>query len=80
VTRELSSASVPLTTHAIYFENAAGCLSEHALGYAIVCYKLGKRVFSDVQALLTHLGHLLLRRGWHQVLSDQRASRAGAGL
>ncbi|WP_152981777.1 hypothetical protein, partial [Hymenobacter sp. AT01-02] len=41
--------------------------------YAIVHYNPGKRVFSDFQALLTHLGHMLHRRGWHKVLSDQRA-------
>jgi hypothetical protein len=64
---------MPLTSHAIYFENPAGRLSEHAQGYAIINYKPGKRVFSDFQALLTHLTHLLRRRGWHKVLSDQRA-------
>jgi len=64
---------MPLTTHSVYFENLVGRLSEHADGYAIVHYKPGKRVFSDFQALLTHLSHLLQRRGWHKVLSDQRA-------
>jgi len=64
---------MPLTTHSVYFENLVGRLSEHADGYAIVHYKPGKRVFSDFQALLTHLGHLLHRRQWHKVLTDQRA-------
>ncbi|MDF7815072.1 hypothetical protein [Hymenobacter sp. YC55] len=64
---------MPLVTHSIYFENAAGQLGEHALGYAVVRYKPGKRELLDFQALLTHLSHLLRRRGWHKVLSDQRA-------
>ncbi|SNR97812.1 MULTISPECIES: hypothetical protein [Hymenobacter] len=64
---------MPLTSHSIYFENPVGRLSEHTQGYAIVHYKPGKRVFSEFQALLTHLSHLLQRRGWHKVLSDQRA-------
>jgi hypothetical protein len=64
---------MPLTTHTVYFENPVGRISEHANGYAIVQYKPGKRVFTEFQALLTHLGHLLQRRGWHKVLTDQRA-------
>lgn len=64
---------MPLLTHSVYFENAVGQLCEHAQGYAVVRYKPGKRAFSDFQALLTHLGHLLYRRDWHKVLSDQRA-------
>ena len=64
---------MPLVTQVVYFENPVGRLSEHANGYAIVQYKPGKRVFSEFQALLTHLGHLLRRRGWHKVLTDQRA-------
>jgi len=64
---------MPLTTHTIYFENPVGRLSEHANGYALVQYKPGKRNFGDFQALLTHLGHLLRRRRWHKVLTDQRA-------
>lgn len=64
---------MPLNPHAIYFENPVGRLSEHADAYAIVHYKPGKREFSDFQALLTHLGQLLQRRGWHKVLTDQRA-------
>lgn len=64
---------MPLTSHTIYFENAVGRLSEHANGYALVQYKPGKREFTDFQALLTHLGHLLARRRWHKVLTDQRA-------
>ena len=64
---------MPLTSHTIYFENAVGRLSEHAHAYALVQYKPGKRAFTDFQALLTHLGHLLHRRNWHKVLTDQRA-------
>lgn len=63
---------MPLTTHTVYFENPVARLSEHANGYAVVQYKPGKRVFSEFQALLTHLGHLLQRRNWHKVLTDQR--------
>jgi hypothetical protein len=63
---------MPLTAQSVYFENPVGRLSEHAQGYAIVQYKPGKRVFSEFQALLTHLGHLLHRRNWHKVLTDQR--------
>ena len=64
---------MPLVTHLVYFKNAAGQLGEHAQGYAVVRYKPGKRELNDFPALLTHLNHLLRRRGWHQVLSDQRA-------
>jgi hypothetical protein len=63
---------MPLTTRTVYFENPVGRISEHAAGYALVQYQPGKRVFSEFQALLTHLGHLLQRRGWHKVLTDQR--------
>ncbi|GGF22065.1 hypothetical protein [Hymenobacter cavernae] len=64
---------MPLSTHLVYYENAVGRVSEHANGYAIVQYKPGKRLLGDFQALLTHLGHLLQRRSWHKVLTDQRA-------
>ena len=64
---------MPLAAHVLYFENAVGRLSEHANGYAVVYYKPGKRVLSDFQAFLTHLGNLLHRRNWHKVLTDQRA-------
>ena len=64
---------MPLTTHSVYFENPVARLSEHRDGYALVQYKPGKRGFADFQALLTHLSHLLRRRGWDKVLSDQRA-------
>ena len=64
---------MPLVTHLLYFENAVGRISEHEQGYAVLIYKPGKRVFNDFQAYLTHLGHLLHRRGWHKVLTDQRA-------
>jgi hypothetical protein len=64
---------MPLTTHIIYFENAVGRISEHAEGYAVVQYKPGKRVLHEFQSFLTHLTHLLHRRGWYKVLTDQRA-------
>lgn len=64
---------MPLTTHLVYFENAVGRLAEHAHGYALLRYHPGKRHPADFQAFLTHLGHLLHRRGWHKVLTDQRA-------
>jgi len=67
---------MPLAAHVIYFENAVGRLSEHTDGYALVQYHPGPRDFRDFQAFLTHLGNLLRRRGWHKVLSDQRALSA----
>jgi hypothetical protein len=64
---------MPLATHLLYYENAVGRLSEHIDAYAVVQYKPGKRVFSDFKTFLTHLEHLLNRRGWHKLLTDQRA-------
>lgn len=58
-----------LTTHTVYFENPVARLSEHATGYAVVQYKPDKWVCSEFQALLTHL---LQRRNWHKVLTDQQ--------
>lgn len=60
-------------SHLLYFENAVGQAREYADGYAGLHYKPGKRGFIEFQALLTHLGHLLHRRGWYKVLTDQRA-------
>jgi hypothetical protein len=56
----------------IYFENAAGRVLEHPDGYAVFEYAPGKRVFSDLQALLTHTSQLLRRRNWYRILGDQR--------
>jgi len=61
---------MPLSTHLVYFENAVGRITEHTHGYAVVRYHPGKRQAADFQAFLTHL---LQRRGWHKMLTDQRA-------
>jgi hypothetical protein len=56
----------------VYFENAAGRVLEHPNGYAVFVYAPGKRVLTDLQALLTHTAQLLTRRSWHRMLADQR--------
>jgi hypothetical protein len=63
---------MPLTIGRLYFENAVGQLAEHPNGYALVQFKPGKRDFIDFQSFLTHLGHLLRRRGWYKILVNQR--------
>ncbi|MVN78105.1 hypothetical protein GO988_17385 [Hymenobacter sp. HMF4947] len=63
----VESATLP-----IYFQNAAVTLREHPDGYVVFEYKAGKRAFSDLQAVLTHTGNLLHRRGWNKILGDQR--------
>ncbi len=55
-----------------YYENPAGQLLEHPNGYAVLRYAAGKRSPIELQGLLTHLGQLLLRRGWTRFLSDTR--------
>jgi hypothetical protein len=48
----------------IYFQSSAGLVLEHSFDrYAELRY---------LAALLTHLGRLLLARGWHKFLSDNR--------
>ncbi|MCI1186969.1 hypothetical protein MON38_06025 [Hymenobacter sp. DH14] len=63
----LSFAGLP-----IYFQNAVGRLLEHPAGYIVFQYHAGKRALADFQALLTHTGQLLRRRGWQRILADQR--------
>jgi hypothetical protein len=57
----------------IFFRSPAGLVLEHArTGYAELRYLPSKRQPGDLAALLTHLGRLLLARGWHKFLSDNR--------
>jgi hypothetical protein len=63
---------MPTTGLSIYFENAAGRLLEHPDGYVYFQYHPGKRVFADLQALLTHTSLLLQRKKWVKILGDQR--------
>ncbi|WBO85990.1 hypothetical protein [Hymenobacter yonginensis] len=56
--------------HPVYFENAVGRILEHPEGYAWVIYKDTRRGITEFRALLTHLGQLLLRRGWSRILVD----------
>jgi hypothetical protein len=58
--------------YSLYFENAAGRLLEHPDQYVIFQYHPGPRTFTDLQALLTHMGILLRRNNWHKLLGDQR--------
>ena len=60
----------------VYFENPVGRLLEHPDGYAIVQYKAEKRQMNELKAFLTHTSQLLLRRGWHKILGDQRVMTA----
>jgi hypothetical protein len=55
------------------FTNAVGTIEENPQGYAIVRYHPVTIEIPALQELLTHLGQLLLRRGWHKVLVDSRA-------
>lgn len=63
---------MPNSIQPIYFENAMGRILEHAAGYALVRYHAGKSELTELRALLTHLGHLLLRRNWQRILADMR--------
>lgn len=57
----------------VYFQSPAGLVLEHALaGYAELRYLPSKRRPGELADLLTHLGQLLLTRGWHKFLSDNR--------
>ncbi len=53
------------------FENAAGQVLEHPAKYALLRYKPGPRTLPDLQALITHIGLLLQRKGWYCILGDQ---------
>ena len=63
---------MPASTPLISFENAAGQVLAHPAGYAWLVYKPGPRTLADLQALITHIGHLLVRNSWHRILGDQR--------
>jgi hypothetical protein len=63
---------MPLLASALHFENAAGQVSTHPAGYVLLTYKPGPRTLPDLQALITRIGLLLLRNGWHRILGDQR--------
>lgn len=63
---------MPFSKLALYFENSVGRLLENDNGYLVVEYRPGPRKLSDLQALLTHAGNVLARRGWHKLLGDQR--------
>jgi len=57
----------------IYFHSPAGLILEHSFDrYAELRYLPSKRQPGDLAALLTQLGRLLLARGWHKFLSDNR--------
>jgi hypothetical protein len=62
-----------MTASTIYFRSPAGLVLEHSLDrYAELRYLPSKRQPGDLVALLTQLGRLLLARGWHRFLSDNR--------
>jgi hypothetical protein len=57
----------------LYFHSPAGLVLEHSLDrYAELRYLPSKRQPGELAALLTQLGQLLLARGWHKFLSDNR--------
>jgi hypothetical protein len=57
----------------LYFHSSAGLVLEHTTGhYAELRYLPSKRQPGELAALLTQLGRLLLARGWHKFLSDNR--------
>jgi hypothetical protein len=55
------------------FTNEVGTIEAHPQGYAIVRYNPVTVEILALQELLTHLGHLLLQRGWRKVLVDTQA-------
>lgn len=61
-----------LSTPFIHFENNAGQVLSHPNGYAILYYLPNRRQPNDLARLLTALGQLLLRGGWHRFLADNR--------
>ncbi|MBJ6145521.1 hypothetical protein [Hymenobacter sp. BT559] len=62
-----------MSASTIYFHSSAGLVLEHSLdGYAELRYLPSKRQPGDLAMLLTQLGRLLLARGWHKFLSDNR--------
>jgi len=62
-----------MATATIFFRSPAGLVLEHTrAGYAELRYLPSKRQPGELAALLTQLGRLLLDRGWHKFLSDNR--------
>jgi hypothetical protein len=62
-----------MSASTIYFHSPAGLVLEHAHErYAELRYLPNKRQPGDLAALLTQLAQLLLARGWHRFLSDNR--------
>jgi hypothetical protein len=62
-----------MTASTIYFRSSAGLVLEHSHDrYAELRYLPSKRQPGDLATLLTQLGQLLLARGWHRFLSDNR--------
>ncbi|NML65401.1 hypothetical protein HHL22_09315 [Hymenobacter sp. RP-2-7] len=61
-----------LSTPFIFFENTAGQVLSHPNGYAILRYLPNQRQPGELARLLTALGQLLLRGGWHRFLADNR--------
>ncbi|MFD1874735.1 hypothetical protein [Hymenobacter bucti] len=64
---------MPAPVISTVFANAVGTLEAHPQGYAIVRYHAVTVEIPALHELLTHLGQLLLRRGWRKVLIDSRA-------
>lgn len=61
--------TLPIT----YFESTAGLVLVHPAGrYAELRYRPGQRQPGDLSRLLTQLGRVLLQRGWHTFLADNR--------
>ncbi|MGI4869661.1 MAG: hypothetical protein ACRYFX_00630 [Janthinobacterium lividum] len=63
---------MPAPTELRYFTNPAGQVAAHLDGYAVLRSQPGKRPPAELPALLTELGHLLLRNGWVKFLADNR--------
>jgi hypothetical protein len=62
-----------MSASTIYFRSSAGLVLEHADDrYAELSYLPNERQPGDLATLLTHLAQLLLARGWHRFLSDNR--------
>ncbi|TGE22947.1 hypothetical protein [Hymenobacter metallicola] len=56
----------------VYFENAAGRVSEHPSGFAVVKWHKGVRRLEDFKEALQHLDRLLRQRRWSKLIADQR--------
>jgi hypothetical protein len=62
-----------MSVSTIYFHSPAGLILEHAHErYAELRYLPSTRQPGDLATLLTQLARLLLARGWHRFLSDNR--------